>query len=80
MNIFGYLKWRADVPLQAAPFNDADNLILAELSYSDFGGIVPEDGREIAIEEVCERFFGSRSREEILASKSYTAKAPLLME
>ena len=50
MNIFGYLEYRGDVPLRDAPFNDVDNLILAELSYTDFGGIVPEDGREISIE------------------------------
>ena len=80
MNIFGYLEYRGDVPLRDAPFNDVDNLILAELSYTDFGGIVPEDGREISIAEAFERFFQNHTREEILASKSYTARAPLLME
>ena len=31
-NIFDYLSWRADVPLSASPFNDVDDLILAELA------------------------------------------------
>ena len=80
MNIFGYLKWRGDVPLGKAPFNEADNLILSELAYTDFGGIVPEDGTPVSLAEACDRFFQTHTREEILASKSYTARAPLLME
>ena len=43
-DVFDYLKWRADVPFSVSPFNDVDNLILAELAYTDFGGIVTEEG------------------------------------
>ena len=46
-DLFEYLKWRSDVPFSVAPLNDVDNLVLAELAYSDFSGIVPSDGRSV---------------------------------
>ena len=79
-DLFEYLKWRSDVPFSVAPLNDVDNLVLAELAYSDFSGIVPSDGRPVPVAEVCERFFQAHDKEEILKSTSFTAKAPLLME
>lgn len=35
-NIIDYMAWRADVPLEIAPFNPVDNLILSQLAYLDF--------------------------------------------
>ena len=35
-NIMDYLAWRGDVTLGYSPFNDADSLILAEMSYLTF--------------------------------------------
>ena len=80
MNVFDYLKWRGDVPLSVAPFNEVDNLILSELAYTDFSGIVPESGQEVPLREAYEAYFSSHTREEIQASKSFTARSPLLME
>ena len=40
-NLLDYLDWRGDLTLEQAPFNEVDNLILAELSFVDFKGIVP---------------------------------------
>lgn len=40
--ILTYLKWRGDLSFSEHPFNDVDNLILSELAYLDFSGIVPE--------------------------------------
>ncbi|MBQ9664215.1 MAG: DUF2974 domain-containing protein [Oscillospiraceae bacterium] len=80
MNIFGYLDWRADVPFSAVPFNDVDNLILSELAYTDFGGIVPETGESIPLSGAHDLFFASHSAEELRASSSFLAKSPLLME
>ena len=60
-DLFDYLKWRSDVPFSIAPFNDVDNLILAELAYSDFSSIVPSDGKPLPLTEVCERFFEAHS-------------------
>ena len=78
--VFDYLDWRADIPFSADPFNEVDNLVLAQLAYTDFGGIVPEDGSGIPLPDACRLFFSRHTHKEILASKSFTAKAPLLME
>ncbi len=76
--VFDYLRWRADVPFSVASFNPVDNLILSELSYTDFAGIVPPNG--ISLREAHKAFFASHTREEIQSKKSFTAKAPLLMD
>ncbi len=80
MNIFDYLKWRGDVPFAISPFNDVDNLVLAELAYTDFGGIVPEDGTAVPLRTVHAQYFRRHSRVDISRSKSYTARSPLLMD
>ena len=79
-NIFDYLSWRADLPFSADPFNEVDNLVLSMLSYTDFNGIVPQNGRTIQLSDACRLFFEQHTREEILANTSFTASAPLLME
>jgi hypothetical protein len=48
-NLMDYLDWRGDLPLTADPFNEVDNLILAELSFVDFKGIVPPPGKGEAV-------------------------------
>ena len=35
-NILDYLSWRGDLTLAQSPFNEVDNLILAELSFVNF--------------------------------------------
>ena len=53
-NLMDYLDWRGDLTLEISPFNEVDALILAELSFVDFDGIVPppELGRGLPL---CER-------------------------
>ena len=48
-NILDYLDWRGDLTLAQDPFNEVDNLILAELSFVNFGGIVPGPGEGDAV-------------------------------
>lgn len=38
-----YLTWRGDIPFSVCPFNELDALILCQLSYADFDGIIPHD-------------------------------------
>ena len=38
-SILDYLDWRGDITFAERAFNEVDNLLLAELSYLDFGGI-----------------------------------------
>jgi hypothetical protein len=49
-NLLDYLDWRGDLTLAQAPFNEVDNLILAELSFVDFTGIVPAPGAGESVE------------------------------
>ncbi len=79
-NLFDYLAWRNDVPLSVDPFHTVDNLLLCELAYTDFGGIVPENGEPVALADACTAFFAKHDRAAIAEDTRYTAKAPLLME
>ena len=58
-NLLDYLDWRGDLTLGQDPFNEVDNLILAELSFVDFSGIVapPGEGSGIPLYEAAERYF-----------------------
>ncbi|MBO7728931.1 MAG: DUF2974 domain-containing protein [Oscillospiraceae bacterium] len=78
--VFDYLEWRGDVPFSADPFQEVDNLVLAELAYTDFRGIVPSDGTVITLQEASQSFFSMHSREELLADKSFYSKCPFLMD
>ena len=42
-DLFDYLIWRGDLPMDAVPPNPVDTLILSELSYIGFEGLVPGD-------------------------------------
>lgn len=57
-NIISYLKWRGDVTLQVCPFNEVDNLILSELAYLDFRGMIPdiESAQEVTSREVWDKY------------------------
>ncbi|MBP5254563.1 MAG: hypothetical protein J6Z23_04180, partial [Lachnospiraceae bacterium] len=47
-----YLDWRGDLGFLRDPFNEVDNLILAELSYVRFEDIVPEGfGQAVGLRE-----------------------------
>lgn len=41
--LFDYLDWRGDLSFDASPLNEVDNLILSQISYMDFEGIVPSE-------------------------------------
>lgn len=58
-NLLDYLDWRGDMMLSESPFNEVDNLILAELSYADFTGIVPplDYGAGIPLRKAVEMYF-----------------------
>ena len=60
-NILDYLSWRGDLTLAQSPFNEVDNLILAELSFVNFTGIVPGpgEGEGVPLHAAAEAFFRS---------------------
>ena len=64
-NFFTYLKWRGDLSVKNFPFNEVDALMLSELVYIHFDGIVPEVGQEgcITIREANAKYKKSTERE-----------------
>lgn len=80
-NMVDYLKWRGDIPFSVDPFNEIDNIILSELVYTDFEGIVPgpDSKQSVSIQQACGAFFERYTEEEILSKNSSTKVAPFLM-
>ncbi|MCI2057407.1 MAG: DUF2974 domain-containing protein [Oscillibacter sp.] len=62
-NILDYLDWRGDLTLTQDPFNEVDNLILAELSFVNFGGIVPApgEGESVPLQAAAEQYFAAHA-------------------
>lgn len=58
-NIIDYLKWRGDLSFGQSPFNDVDSLILSQIIYIPFEGIVPSvrSTRTITLRDSAEKFF-----------------------
>ena len=65
--ILDYIAWRGDIPLSVSPFNEVDNLLLAELSFLNFNGIVPppELSHGITMEEAARVYFARHEGHEI---------------
>lgn len=58
-NIIDYLKWRGDLSFGQTPFNDVDSLILSQIIYIPFEGIVPSvrSTRTITLKNASDKFF-----------------------
>ena len=54
-NIIDYIKWRGDIGLKNAEFNEVDNLVLSRFSYFPFDTII-KGKEEVTIKELSERF------------------------
>ncbi len=80
-NIEDYIKWRGDLSFQQDPFNDIDNLILTQIAYVDFEGIVPdmEMGNGLTLSKVCDKFFRIYNEEELKKVKTFIWYAPFFM-
>ena len=63
-DLFDYLRWRGDLPLETVPLNPVDTLILSELSYIGFEGLVPGDFlHPVPLRVVAEAFLALPDRE-----------------
>lgn len=80
MELMDYLKWRNDVSLRAAPFNEIDNVLLSYLAYADFGELLQEPKRHVSIETCLKRFCEKHDMAEVRESKHFIERAPLLLE
>ena len=58
--LFDYLLWRGDLSFRASPFNEVDNLILAELAFVDFAEILPSDpSASMTLRDAAEIYFSA---------------------
>lgn len=56
-NFIDYLSWRGDLDFKMCPFNHIDALILSQLSYLDFTGIIGDDfNKKVTIKDCYEQF------------------------
>lgn len=63
-DLFEYLRWRGDLPLETAAFNEVDGVILARFSYLPF-----EDIPLGSVGQVCERLLSApETAEKVLIS------------
>ena len=80
-SITDYLDWRGDLSLAADPFNEVDSLILSELIYSEFDGIVPGPGTgEFPMfRDVAAQYFEQHTEEELSQRRGIMGRAPLYL-
>ena len=66
-NILDYLDWRGDLTWRESPFNEVDNLMLAELSFLELEGIVPDvgEGRPVPLHQAVDAFFERQAGREM---------------
>lgn len=64
-NIIDYVSWRGDLDFTASPFNEVDSLILTQLVYLDFRGIVPgiHSRSSVTLEKAAEEYFAGHSNQ-----------------
>ena len=68
--LFDYLLWRGDLRMDAVPPNPVDTLILSELSYIGFEGLVPGDFQHpVPLKVAAEAFLALPDREERVRTK-----------
>lgn len=81
-NILDYLDWRGDLSFEQSEFNEVDNLLLSQLPYINFEGIVKDCGIEdsISIEEASRIFFSQNDEDELLNRVSMTKNAIFVLK
>lgn len=78
-NILDYMDWRGDVSFATSPFNDVDNLVLAQTAYTLLDGILDEDGAMLPA-EASKAFFEKFTHEEVMDDRTRHKMAPFLLE
>lgn len=81
-NLMDYLDWRGDLTFSQSPFNEVDNLILAQLVYVEFAGIVPAPGDvgSVTVKEASAKFFETHDEKEIMERVSMTKTAAFVLK
>ena len=56
-DLIEYIRWRGDLTFSERPFNDVDNLVLSQIAYHAFDGIIPSPGQgQISLQEAADLF------------------------
>lgn len=82
-NILDYLDWRGDLDFCASPFNEVDNLILAELCFIDLSDIVSpfSSSGAMPLSEAAKKFFEKHGQpERINMGLLVPGEIPLLLK
>jgi len=81
-NLMDYLDWRGDLTFLQAPFNEVDNLILAELAFVDLHGIVPTigEGEGVTLKDAAARYFADGRGKVLESSVLVPALIPDMLE
>ena len=80
-NMMDYLLWRGDLTLRQDHFCEVDNLILSQLAYIDFDGIIPLEGSSagISVAEASKQFFQKHTQKELEEDKSFVSYSPEIL-
>ena len=78
-NILEYLDWRGDIPFSVSPFNEVDNLILAEICYTDFEGVMTQDDT-LSIVDASRLYFEIHTEEEVIGRDTFYKMAPIVLK
>lgn len=80
-NITDYLKWRGDLTFEQDPFNEVDNLILAQLAYVDLKDFIPsvKTGDKLSLEQVTADYFDLNSEQELDKVKTFIKDVPFFL-
>lgn len=81
-DIMDYLLWRGDLSFDQSPFNEVDNLILCQIAYVNFNGIVPgiSAATSLSLEQASDLFHQMHTEKELAEDKSFIRLAPLLLK
>ncbi|NBK97427.1 MAG: DUF2974 domain-containing protein [Erysipelotrichia bacterium] len=77
-NMLSYLHWRNDITFQERAFNEVDALILSQLAYVEWEGIVGSD--PITLEKACQKFYVLHDDEDMKKRYSYSVRIPRLIK
>lgn len=78
-NILDYVKETKDVSFKDEPFNEVDGLILAELVYIDFDGLLDEESN-VSLVDANNSFWSQHTEEEFEEITSHSKWAPFMMK
>ncbi len=79
-NILDYIDWRGDLSFRKSPFGPVDNVILSQVVYGEFDGVIPgPDGGDISFEELAQRLFEEKTLEEWVEEPGTNNYAPQVL-